>query len=517
MKKFNVFFMVLLVFVFASPMWATGGREQQTSQSGPMAISVVATHWAPYPIPAEDSVIFRALEKNLDVKFSFDWRQATDYNTQLAVLLASGRLPDVMNPGSLSDAVFMKDEGAIIPLDNLLQRHGQNVLRAVGPERTASWRQVDGNIYTITGIVDLEGAHSWMIRKDWLDKLGLREPSTWNEWLAVWRAFRDNDVKGDRTTVIPLAFDMAGQRAVAALMWVFGIQCSANTQFCVYNGRYVPVYEHPRYVDFLRAAADLYREGILDGEFSSRVQADLFTAMDSGILASTMTWAERASISTTTNQGAGDQAAFWKTLPPPIGPYGDQLIQARDWRQTSLSITTAAERAGKAERIMQVFDWLYSDKGIELFSYGVAGETFDYVNGRPVLRPDLLAESFVSYRTAGLQYAPFVGVWTEDAYLQCLTMGRSYNQLAPQVQSFYDGLFTVNKGHYFEVPDTLTTEAYTRYNAELITNGACVLRDRTIAGQITVEEFTRQYEMLKTRGFQQIIDQGAAAYAAKMR
>jgi len=517
MKKHYVFFAVLLLVVLAAGCKRQAASDSQ-QQQGPMTVSVVATHWAPYPLPAEDSVIFKAIEENLGVKFSFDWRQATDYGTQIAVLLASGNLPDVLNPpGGLAGSVNMKDEGAVIVLDDLLQRYGQNILKAVGPSRMASWRQVDGHIYTITGIVDIEGSYSWMVRKDWLDKLGLKEPSTWNDWLTVWRAFRDNDVKGDRTPVIPLAFDMGGQRVVAPLMWAFGIQCTPDSQFCVYNNRYIPVYEHPRYVDFLRAAADLYREGILDREFSSRVQNDLFTAMDSGILGSTMTWAERASISTTTNRGAGDQAALWKTLPPPVGPFGDQYIQPRDWRQTSLCITTEAEKTGKAERIMQVFDWLYGDKGIELFSYGVAGKTFDYVNNKPVLKPELLTESFVSYRSAGLQYGPFVGIWTEDAYMQCLNRGLSYNQLEVQVQSFYDGLFTVNKGRYFSLPDTLTTEAYVRYNAELITNGVCVLRDRCIAGQISVDEFTRQYQALKARGFQQIIDQGAAAYAAKSR
>jgi hypothetical protein len=81
------------------------------------------------------------------------------------------------------------------------------------------------------------------------------------------------------------------------------------------------------------------------------------------------------------------------------------------------------------------------------------------------------------------------------------------------VQSFYDGLFTVNKGYYFNQPSTLATEAYTRYRADLIANGVCVLRDRCIAGQISPEEFMRQYQSLKDRGFRQIIEQGASAYA----
>lgn len=37
------------------------------------------------------------------------------------------------------------------------------------------------------------------------------------------------------------------------------------------------------------------------------------------------------------------------------------------------------------------------------------------------------------------------------------------------------------------------------YRAELITTGVCVLRDQTIAGQMTVDDFFTQYESLKAR------------------
>jgi ABC-type glycerol-3-phosphate transport system substrate-binding protein len=512
MKKLNIA-AVLLLCLGLIPLWATG-QQAKPAETGALTISVMAPHWAPYPLPAEESLIFKALEETQGVKFTFDWRQTTDYNTQIAVLLAGGKLPDMINPQSYG-AIALKDEGAIIPLDDLLAKSGQNLLKAVGPARMASWREADGHIYKIIAIVDIPGSHSWMIRKDWLDKLNLKEPSTWNEWLTVWRAFRDNDMNGDgdKGNEIPVALDMNGERTLGALLWAFGIQASADTQFCVYNNNYIPVYDHPRYPEFLKAMADLYKEGLLDREFSSRAQADLYTIMDNGLLGSTMTWAERASISTTTNREAGNRQAFWKTVAPVKGPHGDQYIQARDWRNTAYSITTAAEQSGKAEAIMRVFDWLFGPKGIELYSFGVEGKTFDYVNGKPVLKPELIKESFASYRLAGLQYGTFPGIWTEDAYMQCLTQGQSYNQLADQVQSFYDGLFTVNKGYYFDQPSTLATEAYTRYRAELITNGVCVLRDRCIAGQISPEEFMRQYETLKGRGFRQIIDQGAAAYA----
>lgn len=514
MKRFII--VGLLLAASLSTVWA-GGQQSggaASSAGGALNISVLGVHGAPYPLPAEESIIFKTIADTQNVKFQFDWRQDTDYGTQIAVTLASGKLPDIIaNPGAYG-VMALVEEGAIIPLDDLLTQYGPNIMAAVGAARMANWRSADGHIYSLPGILNIQGAYSMMIRKDWLDKLGLALPTTWDEWLNVWRAFRDNDMNGDgdKTNEIPLAFAMSsnGENIVAPLLWAFGIQCSADTQFCVYNGKYMPVTEHPRYTEFLQAAAGLYSEGLLDREFSSRAQADLFTIMDNGLCGSAYTWAERASISTSVNQQAGNAAAFWKTVAPIKGPYGDQYIQARDWRVFTYSITSAAEK--KAIDIIKFFNWMYSDKGIELYSFGVEGQTFDYVNGKPVLRASLLTDSFTSYRSAGLQYTCFPGVWTEDAYMQCLTRGQSYAQLAPQVQSFYDGLFTVNKGYYYNMPDTLATEALIRYRAELITNGVSVLRAQCIAGQLSVANFTSQYQALKARGFQQIIDQGAAAY-----
>ena len=79
--------------------------------------------------------------------------------------------------------------------------------------------------------------------------------------------------------------------------------------------------------------------------------------------------------------------------------------------------------------------------------------------------------------------------------------------------SFYNGLAIVNDGHYYAMPQTLETEEYVEYRAELITTGVCVLRDQAVAGQLSVDEFFAKYEQLKAQGLQDVIDAGAAAYA----
>ena len=65
------------------------------------------------------------------------------------------------------------------------------------------------------------------------------------------------------------------------------------------------------------------------------------------------------------------------------------------------------------------------------------------------------------------------------------------------------------------MPPTLETEAYTDNRSELIigSTGVCALRDQTIAGQLTVDEFFAKYEELKKRGLEDVIEEGAEAYA----
>ena len=180
----------------------------------------------------------------------------------------------------------------------------------------ANWRSADGHIYTIPTIVDVPGSQSVMIRQDWLDQLGMKAPETWEDWLALWRGIRDNDMNGngDPTDEIPWRLKKAAtvSAPLASLLNAFGIGASSNTQFCVLeDGTYTWCISIPASGEFLQAAQDLHKEGILDPEFATRTQAELFTVMDSNLVGTTMTWAERAKLSTYSNREGGDEDALW--------------------------------------------------------------------------------------------------------------------------------------------------------------------------------------------------------------
>ena len=486
----------------------------------PLTITALGIHFNQYPTEFDGCYYLPTVEKYTNVHLQVDWRPDSDWNTQIATALAGGvdNLPYLIRPGTYGVAA-LANEGAIVALDDYLDLI-PNIVAAVGEERFADWKAADGHFYTIPTIVNVPGSQSTAVRKDWLDKLNMDVPTTWEQWKAYWYGVRDNDMNGngDTTDEIPIVLEMGqnGERSLHALLNAFGIKASSDAQFCVLDdGTYTMVYEHPRYREFITEMQQLYADKIIDQEFATRYQADMYNTMSGNLAGTVFTWAEQCAVHSETLIANGVEDGLYLTCAPITGPYGDQWIQKRQGITGNWCITAKAEADGKVEDILKFWNWMFSDEGVMLYNYGIEGYTYTMVDGKPVINPEITAAGFNDYRTLGLEFEPVGGNWQNDAFMQCVFSGKTVDELTVPRKSFYDGLneHGVNDGKYYAMPPTLETEAYVEYRAELITSGVCALRDQCVAGQLSVDDFFAKYEELKGRGLQDIIDQGTEAYA----
>ena len=486
----------------------------------PLTITALGIHFNQYPTEFDGCYYLPTVEKYTNVHLQVDWRPDSDWNTQVATALAGGidNLPYLIRPGTYGVAA-LANEGAIVPLDDYLDLI-PNIVAAVGEERFADWKAADGHFYTIPTIVNVPGSQSTAVRKDWLDKLNMDVPTTWEQWKAYWYGVRDNDMNGngDTTDEIPIVLEMGqnGERSLHALLNAFGIKASSDAQFCVLDdGTYTMVYEHPRYREFITEMQQLYADKIIDQEFATRYQADMYNTMSGNLAGTVFTWAEQCAVHSETLIANGVEDGLYLTCAPITGPYGDQYIQKRQGITGNWCITAKAEADGKVEDILKFWNWMFSDEGVMLYNYGIEGYTYTMVDGSPVINHEITAAGFNDYRTLGMEFEPVGGNWQNDAFMQCVFSGKTVDELTVPRKSFYDGLneHGVNDGKYYAMPPTLETEAYVEYRAELITSGVCALRDQCVAGQLSVDDFFAKYEELKGRGLQDIIDQGTEAYA----
>lgn len=489
-------------------------KSEQLYFDNGLEISGLGVTYDGRPTEFDGCYYWPAIEKMTNAHVDIDWHDAEGYSSSVAttLLMDISQLPDIVNPFSFG-IMDLADDGLIVPLDDYLELM-PDIVAAVGEERMDNWRQADGHIYYIPTVSSVQGSQSMMVRRDWLDELNMDIPETWEDWLALWRGIRDNDLNGngDSGDEIPLALSYGedGEKAMTLLMNAFGIRASADCQFCVLDdGTYTMVYEHPKYEEFLQAVSDLYKEGIIKDDFNTYDYNKIEEMMKENILGTTMTWAVSASNAEYLREN-GDADALWVATAPVQGPDGNQMIQERELISSSWCITARAKEEEKVEDIVRFFNWCFTQEGAYLYNYGIEGVSYEMVEDKPVINDDLIANSFTDYRAVGCNFEPFGGLWLEDAFMQCLFSGKTENELDEITAESFKGLFEVNDDYFYTQPVTFETNAYVKYRSNLITAGICPLRDQAIRGEITVEEFAQKYKELKEQGLNKVIKEAEA-------
>ena len=310
-------------------------RSEQLYFADGLTITGLGVNFSGNVTQKTNNYFWPAIEKMTGVQLDICWEEEDSFITSLSASLLNGsdHLPDILNATDFG-VMDLADDGAVIPLDDYLYLM-PDLLAAVGEDRMEYLRQADGHIYTIPSITDVPGAQTMMVRKDWLDQLGMSQPQTWEQWVALWRAIRDNDLNGDGdpTDEIPFAsqYGNESERCLLPLLNAFGIKTSGDTQFCrLEDGTYTMVYEHPKYPEFLKAMQQLYREGLIDPFLhGGGTDAPLNAAMNENRLGTTYNWAEFCRTSSQALRDSGVTDALWEAVVPITGPDESHMTPER--------------------------------------------------------------------------------------------------------------------------------------------------------------------------------------------
>lgn len=460
--------------------------------------------WKPYQ---ETSPIFDELMERTGITVNFEWASGDGLSTLLASKVASKELPDVISggtaaPSSINDLI---SQGLIVPitdyLDNKLSNYGAMLTEE---DKLYLTNQDDGEIYGFGLVMDVPPAYSTMIRTDWLERLGLEMPETWDEWMEVWRAFKAEDANGngDANDEVPFAVNYETMKFILNM---FGM--NSNGEFSVVDGEYVYDPENPNYENFLDAMRQMYEEGLIPKEFVTLKGAEFNTLGASNTLGSLVGYAEYSKNYSISCREL-DENAFYQCVVPIQGPDGAQSIPARGKVSASAYITVAAIENGHLDNVLDFFNYVYSEEGIQLTNYGVEGENFEMVDGSPVIQAPY-NESFATARENGLIPSTIPFCFAEDTYMQILTGGMDYEEMEDTGKTFMDGM-TINTPYYYSEPAKLLTETYV--DCFDLREQQVSLRDKYIMGQISKEEYNSGYEDLKAAGLGEMIEETKAAY-----
>lgn len=225
-----------------------------------------------------DKLIFQRFEKDTNVHI--DWTNYT--NDQFAekknLDIASGDLPDAIFDAGMSDYDLLRygKQGVIIPLEDTINQYMPNLKKILDshPDYKKIITAPDGHIYSLPWIEELGTGKEaiqalddipW-INKKWLDKLGLKMPTTTDELEKVLIAFKNMKPDG-KTDVIPMSFRVnGGGEDCSMLIGAFGLGDNYDHYVVTEDGKVVYTLAQDGYKTGIQWLNKLQKQGLIDKE-----------------------------------------------------------------------------------------------------------------------------------------------------------------------------------------------------------------------------------------------------------
>lgn len=495
----------------ASPKATAGGTTAPAAAAVtyPLKWDKTLTYWGELP-----GNLTGVKAAHADVPFFQDWQKKTGVPLKflapptnqgqqaLNVLLASGDLPDMIEfdwqgafPGGPEKAI---KDGYILKLNDTIDKFAPNLKKYLKehPEIDKQVKTDNGSYYSfpfIRGDDYLRVYQGPIIRKDWLEELGLPVPETIDDWYTTLKAFKEKKGATAAFSVVsvPRPFNELGNGAFAG---AYGV----TRDFYTDNGTIKFGPAEKGYKDFLATMHKWYEEGLIDKNFATADGKALDANMASGATGVTV-------------GNAGGGIGKWQPLitakdpkgvliaaPYPVLKKGDIAMYGQKDPSFSpggmVAITASSKNAETAAKLL---DYGYSDEGHMFFNFGTEGVSYKNENSYPkytdllLKNPDKLAPAqSMSLYIRGNYNGPFV---QDKRYIE--------QYLALQTQR--DAVSTwakTNVDKYKLPPITATPEESTEL-AKIMTDLNTLVDEMTlkiILGTEPVDSFEKYQEKFKS-------------------
>lgn len=482
MKKQKVYKKLTIVTaaVLAGSLMMTGcsgGEEKDQAVIGEVTFPLEETITLDYWMPMDPKVskitttvgeieLYKELEKRTNIKINFLHPPLEQHTEQFNLMVASNEMPDIFEydmtlyKGGAQKAL---DDEIMIPFNDKMDQYAPNLTKLLreNPKWDKDVKTDDGTYFTfpfIRGDERLRVYAGPMLRKDWLDELGLTVPETIDEWETVLTAFKEK--KGASA---PLSFRLKQFKNFEIFAGAFGV---GNDMLLDDNGKvqFGPIMDG--YKTYLETLKRWFDKGLIDRDFASNDNSAVTTKM--------MTDKTGATIG-----GAGGVMGTLLDSMQPRNPKFD-LVAAKypalnkgekailgQLDPSAGQNAFISTNCKNIEIAMKLLDYGYGEEGHMLFNFGIEGKSYTVQDGKAIYTDDIL------HNTEGLDIATAMSDYIRATYNGPFVQDYGYlEQFNPhQQQKDSQSKWTDNDAEKHTIPlaVSLTPEESERY-AKIMTD-----------------------------------------------
>lgn len=357
-----------------------GASAESAAPAGPVKITVMA-NLQTTEVPSDK--LEKLLEQKTNSEMDIQWVPDGSYDEKFQAAFATGALPQVVYLKNSASFVLMRDaikNGQFWEIGPFLKDY-PNLAKL--DQKVLDNTKVNGKLYSL--YQERQPARSGLIyRKDWMDKLGLKAPTTPDELYNVLKKFKEADLGGGGKT-IPLA---DRNDLVYGAFKTVSMMYGTPNNWGVEGGKLVPDFTTKGYMDTLNFFKKLREEGLINQDFpvtSKTDQQNLMYTGRSGMYIGTM--GDVKNMYDKTIKNVPD--ATFEVSNNLKGPDGKNVTWGLNGYGTVVLFPKTSVKTEKdLKAILGVMDKFLSPEVADIIKYGVENEHYTKKDGKVVVNTD---------------------------------------------------------------------------------------------------------------------------------
>ena len=336
------------------------------------------------------------------IEFNYDRIPRTDWEKKTNTYFGSGNMPDLTIGGKEYNYKNWANQGFLEPipyekLDNWKKLWSEEDFKDVIANATSS----DGKLYYLPSVRQEKVQMAWLYREDVFKELGLEFPETIDDFYNVCKAIKaayPNSIiisaNGQKTSSLTGFFQA---------YWIPELVLQWHSYVDPVTGEFVPyalTTDNAR--EMYKTISKFYQEGLIDREILTMEKESFYQRLSTNnafitynYVYNTNLFDQKSNASGAVNNSGGQAKWTWSgnmlTAFPDKGVIYKKDPLYSNWGPAFTTNINSEE--GKFDAILDFFDWCASEEGQMLLTYGIEGETYDMVDGKPVLRDEWYHET----------------------------------------------------------------------------------------------------------------------------
>jgi putative aldouronate transport system substrate-binding protein len=356
----------------------TSGTASPAPSAAPLKFSMMLD-FSGKEQPKPDNPVVQAIEKYTNTKLDITEIPSNDFCAKLPVVIASGDMPEVIvSCGSPSQPYLVNaaQAGAFWDITPYIKDY-PNLSKM--PLVSYDNIKIGGKIYGIPRYRPIS-RYVFTYRQDWLINVGMKPPTSIDEFYNILKAFTNNDPdkNGKNDT-----YGISSMISNTSFSPDFGLIFGAPNNWAVKDGKFIKAEETPEYLEGLKFTKKLYDEKLLNQDFASVDRPKYEGEFENG-KAGVINATTNNMLAFETRVQSHNKAAKIDGVSALQGQSGKRTVADRGSNGILMFPKSKVKTEAQLKQLLGFFDKLSDKPMVDLLEWGIQGTHYDLKDGKAV-------------------------------------------------------------------------------------------------------------------------------------